>query len=99
MTLTYKTRRRLALLILLVGMPIYVVVAVTLMTAIDRLPLWAEVPAYLILGLAWIAPFRLVFLGIGQPDPSGPDVKGPDPDAPVTKAAHVKQAEGSNPSA
>lgn len=84
MAMSYKTRRRAALLILLVGMPVYVVLAVTLMTAIDRLPLWVEVPVYLIIGLAWIVPFKLVFLGIGQADPD---------------AAETKSAEGSNPSA
>jgi len=84
MALSYASRRRYALLILLVGMPAYVVLAVSLMTAIDRLPLWAEVPAYLILGVAWILPFRVVFLGIGQADPDAPE---------------TKQAKGSDPSA
>lgn len=69
MALGYKARKRLSLLILLVGMPVYVVLAVTLMNHIQRLPIWAEVPAYLILGFAWIVPFRAVFLGVGQPDP------------------------------
>ena len=69
MTLSYKSRKRLSLLILLVGMPLYVVLAVTLMNHIERLPIWAEVPAYLILGFAWIVPFRKIFLGVGQSDP------------------------------
>ncbi|MDB5660893.1 MAG: hypothetical protein JWS10_3508 [Cypionkella sp.] len=69
MALSYKSRKRWSLLILLVGMPIYVVVAVNLIDKIDRLPIWAEVPAYLILGVAWILPFKRVFLGIGQADP------------------------------
>jgi hypothetical protein len=70
MALDYKARKRLSLLILLVGMPIYVVLAVTLIDKIDRLPIWAEVPAYLVLGFAWILPFKKVFLGVGQPDPN-----------------------------
>ena len=69
MALSYKARKRWSLLILLVGMPIYVVVAVNLIDKIDRLPIWAEVPAYLLLGVAWILPFKSVFLGVGQPDP------------------------------
>lgn len=69
MTLGYKARKRLSLLILLVGMPIYVVLAVSLMSTIQRLPIWLEVPCYLMLGLAWIVPFKSVFLGVGQPDP------------------------------
>ncbi len=73
MALNYKTRKRLALLVLLVGMPLYVVVAVTVMNRLPRLPLWAEVPVYLVLGFAWILPFKAVFKGIGQPDPDQPD--------------------------
>jgi hypothetical protein len=67
--LSYKARKRWALVVLLVGMPAYVVLAVTLMGYIQRLPLWLEVPAYLVLGFAWILPFKRVFLGVGQPDP------------------------------
>lgn len=69
MALSYKARKRLSLLILLVGMPAYVVLAVTVMNSLPRLPLWAEVPAYILLGVAWIVPFKAVFKGIGQPDP------------------------------
>ena len=69
MALGYKARKRLSLLILLVGMPVYIVLAVSLMSTIQRLPIWLEVPCYLVLGLAWIVPFKSVFLGVGQPDP------------------------------
>ncbi|MCF8510847.1 MAG: DUF2842 domain-containing protein [Rhodobacteraceae bacterium] len=69
MALGYKARKRLSLLILLVGMPAYIVLAVTVMNALPRLPLWAEVPVYLLLGVAWILPFKAVFKGIGQEDP------------------------------
>lgn len=69
MALSYKARKRLALLILLIGMPVYVVLAVTVMNRLPRLPIWAEVPVYILLGLAWIFPFKAVFKGIGQADP------------------------------
>ncbi|MEY4304591.1 MAG: hypothetical protein RIT52_766 [Pseudomonadota bacterium] len=69
MALTYKTRKRLSLLILLIGMPVYVILAVTVMNTLPRLPLWAEVPVYILLGVAWILPFKALFKGIGQPDP------------------------------
>jgi hypothetical protein len=72
MTLSYKARRRLSLLILVVGMPAYVVLVVSLLTSIERLPFWAEVPVYVVLGVAWILPFRRVFLGVGQADPDAP---------------------------
>lgn len=70
MALSYKSRKRLSLLILLVGMPAYVIFAVTIMDKIERLPIWAEVPAYILLGFGWILPFKRVFLGIGQADPN-----------------------------
>ncbi len=69
MALSYQARKRLALLILLIGMPVYVVLAVTVMNRLPRLPIWAEVPVYILLGLAWIFPFKAVFKGIGQTDP------------------------------
>lgn len=70
MSLSYKARRRLALLVLLVGLPVYVVVAVSVVALIDRPPFWAELAVYLGLGLVWIVPLRAVFLGVGQPDPA-----------------------------
>ena len=50
-------------------MPVYVVLAVSLMGTIQRLPIWFEVPSYVALGVAWILPFKSVFIGVGQPDP------------------------------
>lgn len=69
MALAYKTRKRLALLILLVGLPAYVVVAVTVVNWLDRPPIWAEFLVYVGLGFLWALPFKAVFKGIGQPDP------------------------------
>ena len=45
MALSYRTRRRLSLLILLVGMPLYVVAAVTMLNLFDRPPFWCARPA------------------------------------------------------
>lgn len=70
--ISYKARKRWALFALLVGMPIYIVIVLNLMTSIDRLPFWAEVVAYVFLGIAWIFPLKRVFLGVGQPDPDAP---------------------------
>lgn len=74
-TPSYKARKRLSLLILLVGMPVYVVAAVNVIDAVPRLPAWAEVPVYIFLGVAWILPFKAVFKGIGQADPDEPPEK------------------------
>ncbi|PTE21877.1 DUF2842 domain-containing protein [Cereibacter changlensis] len=75
MALSYKTRRRLSLLILLVGMPLYIVVAVTLVNLLERPPFWLELIIYVLLGFLWILPFKAVFTGIGQVDP---EAKKPD---------------------
>ena len=72
MALSYKTRRRLSLLILLLGLPGYVVVAVTIMSTINRPPLWLELLIYIGLGILWALPFKAVFKGIGQSDPDAP---------------------------
>ena len=68
----YKTRRRWALLLLLVGMPVYIVVVLNLMSSIERLPFWLEAASYIVLGTVWILPFKRVFLGVGQADPDAP---------------------------
>ena len=88
MALSYKTRKRLALLILLVGMPVYIIIAVTVVNWADarfgRLPIWAEFMVYVGLGILWILPFRSIFRGIGQADPDAPDSeKAGPPDPPL----------------
>lgn len=69
----YRTRKRLSLLILLVGLPLYVVAAVTVVNWLDRPPIWAEFLVYVGLGILWALPFRKLFRGIGQPDPEERD--------------------------
>jgi hypothetical protein len=73
MALTYKTRRRVALLVLCVGLPVYIVAAVTLVDMIERPTLWLELAIYVGLGFLWMLPLRPIFLGIGQPDPDAGD--------------------------
>lgn len=75
MALGYKTRRRLSLLILVIGLPLYIVVAVNLVDLIDRPSLWTELGIYIGLGFVWMIPLRPVFRGIGQPDPDQPPGK------------------------
>ncbi|TBN43637.1 DUF2842 domain-containing protein [Paracoccus subflavus] len=65
-----KTRKRLSLLILVIGLPLYVVVAVSLVNWMDarfgRQPILVELAVYVALGILWALPFRRVFTGIGQ---------------------------------
>jgi cytochrome bd-type quinol oxidase subunit 1 len=76
MALSYKARKRWSLVILVVGLPVYVVVAVTLMNWLDRTygrqPIAIEALLYLALGIVWALPFRRVFLGVGKADPDAP---------------------------
>jgi hypothetical protein len=69
MSLSYRARRRWSLVILLIGLPIYIVAAANVMTWIERPSLWAELAVYVALGIVWALPFRAVFRGVGQPDP------------------------------
>jgi len=69
MALSYKARKRWSLVILLIGMPAYVVACVTVMNWLDRPPFWMELVVYLVLGILWVLPFKFVFKGIGQEDP------------------------------
>lgn len=81
MTLSYKARRRWALVILLVGMPAYVVAAVTLVGWMERPSFLVELMIYVGLGLLWALPFRFIFRGIGQADPDVKKADGDDPSA------------------
>jgi hypothetical protein len=66
--MSYKSRRAWALVVLLVGMPAYIIIALNIIVRLDRLPIWAEVPVYILLGTIWIVPFKRLFLGVGQPE-------------------------------
>ncbi len=77
MALSYRARRGWSLVILLVGMPLYIVAAITVVNLFDRPPFWLEVVVYVGLGFLWAVPFRAVFRGVGQPDPEDTR-KGPD---------------------
>jgi hypothetical protein len=81
MALGYKARRRWALVILLVGLPVYVVAAVTLVDLIERPPFLLELAIYVGLGFLWALPFRFIFRGIGQADPDAKKADGSGPSA------------------
>lgn len=76
MALSYKARKRLAIVILLVGLPAYVVMAATLVGWMDRPSIWVELAVYVGLGVAWVLPLKRVFLGIAQPDPDAANGNG-----------------------
>ncbi len=72
MALGWKTRRRLALLVLALGLPAWIVVATTVVGLFDRPPIWLELLVYVALGVVWVLPFRSIFRGVARPDPDAP---------------------------
>jgi hypothetical protein len=72
--MTYRTKRTLSLLILLIGLPVYIVVATTVVGWFDRPHIILEVAIYVGLGFLWALPFKAVFKGVGREDPD----KSPD---------------------
>ena len=73
MSLSYKARRRLSLLVLLVGLPAYIIIAVSVVSMLERPSLWVELLVYVVLGVLWAFPLKFVFKGIGQADPDHPE--------------------------
>ena len=69
MALSYKSRRRLSLLILVVGLPLYVIVAVNIVALFERPSIWVELIVYAVLGIVWALPLKAVFKGVGREDP------------------------------
>jgi len=73
MALSYKARRRWSLIILLIGLPLYIVVAVSLVGLLERPRFLVELAIYVGLGVIWAIPLKFVFKGIGQADPDSKD--------------------------
>jgi len=69
MALSYKARRRVALLVLVVGVPFYIALCWKLTSLFERPSILVELAIYVGMGLLWAIPLKSVFMGIGQPDP------------------------------
>lgn len=65
-----KTRKRLSIFLLVLGLPGYIAIAWMFLGWLDdrygRLPFLAELAVIVVLGLVWILPFRRIFTGIGK---------------------------------
>ena len=64
--LSIKLKKRLSLLILLVGLPVYIILSITVLNLLDRPPIIVELGIYLILGILWALPFKYIFKGVGK---------------------------------
>jgi hypothetical protein len=73
MALSYKARKRWSLVVLLVGLPLYIIVTLNVIQLFERPSLWVELMVYVGLGMIWAFPLKFVFKGIGQADPDAED--------------------------
>lgn len=78
MALSYKARRRWSLIVLLIGLPLYIVVAISVVNMLGRPHILIELLVYVILGIAWAIPFKPIFKGIGQADPDADQNTDPE---------------------
>jgi hypothetical protein len=69
MAMSYRTRRRLSMLVLVVGLPLYIVVAVNVVELFGRPGIVVEFLIYLVLGIVWALPLKAIFRGVGKADP------------------------------
>lgn len=69
MNLSYRARKRLSLLVLVVALPAYIAAAWFVMSLIERPSIWMEFFIYVALGVIWVLPLKPIFKGIGQADP------------------------------
>ena len=64
--MSHKLKRRLSLLILIVGLPVYIILIVNLISSFDRPNFVVELFIYLLSGVVWAFPLKSVFRGVGQ---------------------------------
>ena len=64
--MSYKLKRRLSLFILIVGLPLYIILIVNLISSFDRPNFLVELLIYLLSGIVWALPLRSIFRGVGQ---------------------------------
>jgi hypothetical protein len=67
--MTYRTRKRLALLALVIGLPLYAGLALWALSLFERPHPLLELALYALLGIVWALPLRAIFKGVARPDP------------------------------
>ena len=68
--MSYRPRKILCAVLLMVGLPLYVVAASTLVGLFDRSGPLVELAVYVGLGILWALPLRGLFRGIARPNPA-----------------------------
>lgn len=72
--MTHKAKKRWALFVLLVGLPVYIGLCVMLADwsreAMGRPSVFVELAIFVGMGVLWAFPLKKIFLGVGQADPN-----------------------------
>jgi len=71
--LSYRARRIWSIIVLVVGLPLYIIVAVNVVEMFERPSFLVELLIFVALGIIWMLPLRFVFLGVGRADPNAPN--------------------------
>jgi hypothetical protein len=63
---SYRLKRFLAILVLLLWLPFYIVLVLNILALFERPSLVLELLVYVIAGVLWALPFKALFKGVGQ---------------------------------
>ena len=67
--MSLRLRKFLCLVVLLVGLPAYIVAALVVVDWFDRPPVLVEFAIYVILGVIWAFPLKALFRGVARAEP------------------------------
>ena len=63
---SYRLKRFLAILVLLLWLPFYIVLVLNILALFERPSIVVELLVYVIAGVLWALPFKALFKGLGQ---------------------------------
>ena len=66
MMFSYRLKRFLTILVLLLWLPFYIVLVLNILALFERPSLVVELLVYVIAGVLWALPFKALFKGVGQ---------------------------------
>ena len=78
----YRARRFWSIIVLVVGLPVYIVLAVNLVERLERPSFPVELLIFVVLGFLWMLPLKFVFNGVGKADPDAAPPRFEDDDLP-----------------
>jgi len=63
---SYRLKKFLAILVLLLWLPFYIVLVLNILALFERPSIVVELLVYVIAGVLWALPFKALFKGVGQ---------------------------------